>query len=94
MAEEAPKQRFRNAKKRTFKSLRSLNKYVIPVPSPTHYFCPRINTFIRVEIDELQEAVKEDLHEFKNHCSSAISIQVHLYTKHAKKPEIIEINGK
>jgi len=93
MSEEAPKQRLRYAKKRTYQNLCNLYRYVIPVPAPTHYFCPRTNTFIRAEIDELQESIKENLKEFKNHCSSNTTIQVHLYVKGSKKPEIIEING-
>jgi len=94
MAEDAPKQRLRNAKKRTFRNLRNLYKYVIPVPKPAHFFCPKTNTFIRVEIDDIQKSLKEDLAEFKNHCSSETTVEVHLYRKHAKKAEIIEINGK
>lgn len=91
MPEEAVKQRERRAKERTLDSLLSVYKLVIPVSKPVHYFCPKSNIFIKVELDELLNGTKEELIEFKKSCSKDTIIQVHLFKKRAKKPDIKEI---
>ena len=91
MPEEAIMQRLRYAKARTFDNLLNVYKIVLPVPKPNHYFCPKSNIFIRVEVNGLPDNIKNDLIEFKNNCSRDTIIQVHVFKKNAQKPEIREI---
>ena len=91
MAEESVKQRLRYAKTRTLDNLRNVYKVVIPVPKPNHFYCPKSNIFIRVEVNGLPDNIKNDLIEFKNNCSRDTIIQVHVFKKNAQKPEIREI---
>lgn len=95
MAEEAIMQRLRYAKSRTLDNLLNVYKLVIPVPKPIlypyHFYCPKSNIFIRVEVNGLPDNVKNDLIEFKNNCSRDTIIQVHVFKKNAQKPEIEEI---
>lgn len=91
MAEEAVMQRLRYAKMRTFDNLKNVYKVVLPVPKPNHFYCPKNNIFIRVEVNGLPDDIKNDLIEFKNNCSKDTIIQVHVFKKNAQKPEIKEI---
>lgn len=91
MAEEAVMQRLRYAKTRTLYNLRNVYKIVLPVPKPNHFYCPKSNIFIRVEVNGLPDNIKNDLIEFKHNCSKDTIIQVHVFKKNAQKPEIKEI---
>ena len=91
MAEEPIMQRLRYAKARTLDNLKNVNKVVIPVPKPNHFYCPKNNILIRVEVNGLPDNIKDDLIEFKNNCSRDTIIQVHVFKKNAQKPEIREI---
>lgn len=92
MTEQAIKKRLVRAKCRTYHNLSGTFKVIIPTPEPTHFFCPKINTFFRVEVDGLSDKTKRDLTDFKQHCSSDITIQVQIYKKNEQKPaELVEI---
>lgn len=84
--------RFIRAKQRTYRNLSGTFKIIIPTPEPTHFFCPKINTFFRVEVEGLSEKTRNDLIFFKQSCSADIIIQVQIYNKNDLKPsELIEI---
>ena len=91
MSEEAVMQRLRYAKVRTLDNLKNVYKVVIPVPKPNHFYCPKSNIFIRVEVNGLPDNIKNDLIEFKNNCSKDTRIEVYVYKRNAQKPEIEEI---
>lgn len=91
MAEEAVKQRLRYAKTKTFNNLQNVYKIVIPVSKPNHFYCPKGNLFIRIEVNDLSDSIKNDLIDFKNNCSKDTRIEVHVFKKNHQKPEIKEI---
>lgn len=89
----AVKQRLERCKIKTMNSLLASYKIVYAVPEPFHFHCVDKNghKFVRVEIGEFSETIREQLSEMRKELPPQTFIQVHFFEKHAQKPKLINI---
>lgn len=92
MTQTPTQKRHSRCKAKVMNSLLHCYKAVKTAPWPCHFFCQESKTFIRVEVNDLDENMKARLQKFKMEmCKSGEKVQVFLYKKYAHKPEIEEI---
>lgn len=91
MAEPAVKQRLERCKIKTLNNLLTSYKIVYSAPEPFHFQCIDKNghKFVRVEINELLEVVREQMSEMRKELPPQTFIQVHFFEKYAQKPKLI-----
>jgi len=89
----AVKQRLDRCKIKTLNNLLTSYNIVYPAPEPFHFHCLDKNghKFVRIEIEDFSEAVREQLSEMRKELPAQTFIQVHFFEKHAQKPKLINI---
>lgn len=93
MVQPAIKQRFERCRVKTLNNLLNVYNVVLPEKEPFHFHCYDKNghKFVRVEVNDLPEALKENLLEIKKGLPAHTMIQIHYYEKNAKKAKKIDL---
>jgi len=93
MPRSAIEKRLERCRSKVLNNLLKVYKKVDGCSEPFHFHCYDKNghKFVRVELDEITEAVKEQLVEKKRGMPMNTFIQVHIFERHGRDPRLIDI---
>lgn len=92
MSQSPIQKRHSRCKAKVLHNLLDCYKTIKVAPWPCHFFCPGSKTFIRIEVDKLDEKMRLRLQQFKEKmCRDGEKVQVFLFRRYAHKPEVVDI---